>query len=420
MPVRLGEIVIDITPVRTEPAFRLVFAAQAVTTFTTALTNVAINLHVFQLTGSSVQVGAVGLVFGLALLAGLLGGGVLADRHERRRLVLASRIAVAVVLAGLAINAASPAPSLPFVYAAAVLAGFINGIAGSALMAVIPGTVRPARLVAAGALITLVSQFGAMIGPSVAGLIAAGPGVAACFAIDAAGYVVAVAFLWRLPRSAGSAEALSPLRSMAEGWHFVRRQPVVRGLLVIDLCAMVFAMPFALFPQLGTQVFGGGPSAVGLLYTAPAVGAFAGGLLSGWTGRFRHSGRALIASVLLWGLAITGFGLAGSLWLGLLCLAVAGVGDTTSEILRRALLQHHTPDRLQGRVSSVWLAQATTGPAVGGAFAGYAARLLGPSAGIVAGGAVCLLGVTLVALTMPGLRRANLQGDACQPSTSAA
>jgi MFS transporter, ENTS family, enterobactin (siderophore) exporter len=407
--VRLGEFVIDTTPLREDPAYRLVFVAQTVTVLTTAFTNVAINLHVYQLTGSSVQVGLVGLVFGLALLVGLLAGGVLADRRERRGLVLGSRAAVAVVLAGLAVNAALPHPMLWFVYLAAVLAGAINGIAGSALMAVIPAVTKPVHLAAAGALITVASQFGAMVGPSLAGLVADGPGVAACFAIDAAGYVAAVAMLWRLPMLMPDFSDAHPLRAIAEGWDFVRRNDVVRGLLIIDLWAMVFAMPYALFPEMGTTVFGGDASAVGLLYTAPAVGAFVGGLFSGWTGRFRHSGRALIGSVLLWGVSITAFGLAGNLWLALLFLAIAGVGDTTSEILRRALLQHHTPDRLQGRVSSLWLAQATSGPAVGNAEAGLAARLLGPGLGIVAGGIICVAGVCLVALTMPGLRRAGLR-----------
>jgi ENTS family enterobactin (siderophore) exporter len=418
--VRLGELVIDITPLRTSRAYRLVFAAQTLTVLTTALTNVAINLHVYQVTGSSVQVGLVSLVFGLALLAGLLAGGVLADRLDRRRLILGTRVLVAVVLAGLAVNAASPHPMLVVIYVAAVLAGGINGLGGSALMSAIPGLVKPAQLTAAGALITVTSQFGAMVGPSVAGLIAAGPGVSACFAIDALGYLVGVALMWFLPSLRPERSPQHPLRALVEGFQFVRRNQVIAGLLLIDVWAMVFAMPYSLFPQLGEEVFGGGPSTVGLLYTAPAVGAFVGALASGWTGRTRHSGRALIAAVAVWGLAITGFGLSGQLWLGLLCLAFAGLGDTTSEILRRALLQHYTPDHLQGRVSSLWLAQATSGTAVGNAEAGLAARLLGGAGAVVAGGLVCVFGVGLVAVTMPRLRRASLQGEPCHslPSTA--
>ncbi|MTD55762.1 enterobactin transporter EntS [Amycolatopsis sp. RM579] len=410
----------DVTPLRTSPAYRKVFAAQTLTVLTTALTNVGINLHVYQVTGSSVQVGLVSLVFGLALLAGLLAGGVLADRLDRRRLVLGTRSVVALILAGLAVNAALPHPVLAVVYFAAVLAGSINGLGGSALMSAVPSLVQPAQLAAAGALFTVTSQFGAMVGPTIAGFIAAGPGVAVCFAVDAAGYVLGVMLMWSIPSLRSDQEPQHPLRALAEGFRFVRGNQVVAGLLLIDVWAMVFAMPYSLFPQLAEQVFHGGPSTVGLLYTAPAVGAFLGALASGWTGRIRHSGRALIASVLLWGLAITAFGLSGHLWLGLLCLGIAGIGDTTSEILRRALLQHYTPDHLQGRVSSLWLAQATSGTAIGNAEAGLAARLLGGSGAVIGGGLVCVLGVCLVAVTMPRLRRASLQGDQCPslPSTA--
>ncbi|SFJ16225.1 MFS transporter, ENTS family, enterobactin (siderophore) exporter [Amycolatopsis sacchari] len=420
MLVRLGELVIDVTPLRTSSGYRRVFTAQTLTVLTTALTNVAINLHVYQLTGSSVQVGLVSLVFGLALLAGLLAGGVLADRLDRRRLILGTRTLVAVVLAGLAVNAALPHPLLGFVYVAAVLAGAINGLGGSALMAAVPALVAPAQLAAAGALFTVTSQFGAMVGPTVAGFLAAGPGVAACFAIDAIGYLAGVALMWRIPPLPSEREPQHPLRALAEGFRFVRKDRTVAGLLLIDAWAMVFAMPYSLFPQLGEEVFGGGPSTVGLLYTAPAVGAFAGALASGWTGRFRHSGRALIASVLCWGLAITALGLSGHLWLALVCLGIAGAADTTSEILRRALLQHYTPDHLQGRVSSLWLAQATSGSAVGNAEAGLAARLLGAPGAVIGGGLVCVVGVCLVALTLPALRRASLRGERCPslPSTA--
>ena len=413
-------MVIDITPLRAGRAYRLVFAAQTLTVLTTALTNVAINLHVYQVTGSSVQVGLVSLAFGLALLVGLLAGGVLADRFDRRRLVLGTRAVVAAVLVALAVNAAMPHPNLVVIYVAAVLVGAVNGVGGSALMAMIPGLVERAHLTAAGALITVTSQFGAMVGPTVAGLIAAGPGVALCFAIDAAGYVAGVALMWFIPPQRSDMQPQHPLRALAEGLRFVRRNQVIAGLLLIDVFAMVFAMPYSLFPQLGEEVFGGGPAVVGLLYTAPAVGAFVGALASGWTGRVRRTGWVLIGAVSVWGLAILAFGLAGVLWLGLLFLAIAGIGDTTSEILRRALLQHYTPDHLQGRVSSLWLAQATTGPAVGNAEAGLATRLLGGSGALVGGGIVCLLGVGLVALAMPGLRRATLRGEPCHSLTSTA
>ncbi|WP_297549062.1 enterobactin transporter EntS [Amycolatopsis sp.] len=409
--LRLGELVVDVAPLRTSVPFRRVFAAQTLTVVGSSLTNVGVNLQVFQLTESSLQVGLVSLVFGLALLLGLLVGGVLADRLDRRKVVLGTRAAVAVVLAGLAINAALPSPMLWFVYVAAVFAGGINGLGGAALMAAVPTLVGPKLIAASGALFTVTSQFGAMIGPALAGLVAAGPGIAVCFGVDAVGYVIGVSLMWFLPSlpAAPSDEPKQhPWRSVVEGFHFVRHNQVVAGLLVLDVWAMVFAMPYALFPQLGTQVFDGGPAAVGLLYTAPAIGAFLGALTSGWTGRVRHTGRTLIAAVTVWGLAIACFGLSGSLWPALAFLALAGLGDTVSEILRRALLQHYTPDHLQGRVGSVWLAQATGGTAVGNVEAGLVGRWLGASGAVFAGGLVCVAGVALTAMAMPKLRAASL------------
>ncbi|MGI5452297.1 enterobactin transporter EntS [Streptomyces sp. CA-249302] len=409
--MRLGEVVVDVAPLRSSRDFRLVFATQAISMLGTQLTSVAASLQIYELTGSTVQVGLMSAVLGMSLLVGLLAGGLLADRADRRRVVLVTRAVTAVVITGLAVNAALPDPHVWFVFVAAVLAGFTAGLGGPAMMAATPNLVPPGQLAAAGALTTLTAQLGGMLGPSLAGVIAAGPGLAWCFGIDAAIYVVGLVLLAPLPKlpPEGEAEQQHPLKAMAEGMRFLRGNQVVAGLLLIDVCAVVFAMPYALFPELGTEHFGGGPSTVGLLYTAPAVGSFFGALTSGWTGRIHHTGRALIGSVAVWGVAITFFGLSPNIWTALVFLALAGLGDTASEILRRALLQHYTPDRLQGRVGSLWLAQATAGPSVGNLEAGLVARALGSSAGAAAvGGLVCLAGVATVALAVPGLRRATL------------
>ncbi|MGC9535810.1 enterobactin transporter EntS [Streptomyces sp. UG1] len=409
--MKLGEVVVDVAPLRSSRDFRLIFATQAISMVGTHLTSVAASLQIYTLTGSSIQVGLMSLVLGLSLLVGLITGGLLADRVDRRKVMLVTRAVTAVVIAGLAVNAALPDPKVWFVFVAAVLAGFTAGLGGPALMAATPALVSPGQLAAAGALTTLTAQLGGMVGPSLAGVIAAGPGIAWCFAIDAAIYVVGLALLAPLPKLVpeGPAEAQHPLKAMGEGLRFLRGNQVVAGLLLIDVCAVVFAMPYALFPELGTEHFGGGPSTVGLLYTAPAVGSFFGALTSGWTGRVHHTGRALIGAVAVWGVAITCFGLSPNLWFALFFLGLAGLGDTASEILRRALLQHYTPDRLQGRVGSLWLAQATAGPSVGNVEAGLVARALGSSSGaVVLGGLVCLAGVGALALAMPGLRRATL------------
>ncbi|MGW6422133.1 enterobactin transporter EntS [Nocardia sp. NPDC055053] len=408
--VRLGDVVVDIGPLRAVPGFRFVLAAQAISMLGTHFTVVAVNLQVYQLTGSSLQVGAVGLVFGAALLIGMLSGGVLADRVDRRAIAVATRAAVVLVFAGLAVNATLPAPHLWVVYVAAVLAGGINGLGGPALMALVPTLVGPARLAAAAALTALAIQFGAVIGPALAGVIVAGPGLAVCFAIDAICFAISAVLLCLLapvPRSEATGDT-HPIRSIAEGISFVRRDRVVGGVLLIDTVAMVLAMPYALFPELASEHFGGGPQTVGLLYSAPAAGALLAAFAGGWAGRVRKTGAVLCAAVIVWGVAIMCVGLAASLWVALVALVFAGLADTTSEILRRALIQQRTPDRLQGRVAGLWLAQGTVAPNVGNMAAGLLSRVLPAPVVPVIGGVLCVGVVAAVALRMPGLRRASL------------
>ncbi|MEU0939104.1 enterobactin transporter EntS [Embleya sp. NPDC005971] len=414
--MRLGDIAVDITPLRANRDFRLLFTATALSMLGTALTSVGASIQVYDLGNSSLHVGLVNLVIGVSLCVGLLAGGVLADRADRRRLILATRAGSAVVVLALAGNALAPEPQLWFVYLAAIAAGVAGGLGAPALMAVTPALAGREHLAAAGALLTLTTQFGAMVGPSLAGLIAAGPGVAVCYLIDAAGFVVGAALLWRLPdlRPEPDADAdpdhdatQHPVQAILDGLRHVRANRIIRGLMLVDLAAVVLAMPYALFPEMGNEVFDGGPTAVGLLYTAPAVGAFLGALASGWIGRARRPGTTLIMVAALWGAAIAAFGLSRHLWLGLLLLALAGGADTISEILRRALLQQYTPDRLQGRVGSLWLAQATAGPATGNALSGGVARLLGPGATLVAGGVACVAAVLAVAGALPALRAAG-------------
>lgn len=412
--MRLGDVVVDIGPLRSAPRFRLVFAAQVISMLGTNLTMVAVNLQVYELTRSSLQVGAVAFVFGLSLMVGMLAGGVLADRADRRTVVVSTRAIVVLVFVGLAVNSALPAPHLWVVYLAAVLAGGINGLGGPALLAVVPSLVGPERLAAAASLTALATQFGAVIGPAVAGVVAAGPGLAVCFAADALCFAVSAILLCFLPALPPPEQGRDqrPIRSIIDGFSFVRGDRVVGGVLLIDTIAMVFAMPNVLFPELGTVHFGGGPETVGLLYSATAAGAFVGALVSGWAGRAARTGVVLAGSVIVYGTAIACLGLTASLWIALAALACAGLADTISEILRRALIQHRTPDRLQGRVGGLFLAQAIVAPGAGNMTAGLLARVLPIHAVPLLGGAVCIAGALLLIHCRPELRRASLTDEA--------
>ncbi|NUU24077.1 MAG: MFS transporter, partial [Streptomycetaceae bacterium] len=355
--MRLGEIAADTAPLRESREFRLLFAASALSMLGTALTSVAASIQVYDIGGSSLHVGMVNVVISVSLCVGLLTGGVVADRADRRTVILATRAGAAVVVLALAANALLDTPHLWVIYLLAVAAGLVNGFGAPALMAVTPALVGRQHLAAAGALLTLTTQFGAMVGPSVAGLVAAGPGVATCYLLDASGFAVGAVLLWRLPElrprhdrpgddkpaddkpadgetaadpGAAPEDAGHPLRDIAAGWAHVRADPVIRALMLVDLFAVVLAKPYALFPQMGERVFDGGPMTVGLLYSAPSVGAFLGALTSGWTGRATRPGLALALAAGGWGLAVAAFGLGETLWLALPLLAVAGYADTIS------------------------------------------------------------------------------------------
>jgi ENTS family enterobactin (siderophore) exporter len=199
-------------------------------------------------------------------------------------------------------------------------------------------------------------------------------------------------------------------RSLAEGFRHVRHDGVLGGMLLIDTSAMLFGMPAGLFPALATKHFHGGSATFGLLTAAPAAGAMAGAATSGWTGRVRRPGLVVIWAGLLWGAAVVGFGLTRSLAVALLFLALAGGSDMISEILRNALLQIYAPERLRGRLSSLYLAQVNTAPALGNTEAGIVAQLSSLTISVVSGGLACVAGALLLGALIPSLRNATLAG----------
>lgn len=399
-------LLIDTSPLRESRDFRVLFVGQIVSFFGTQLTVVAVPFQVYQLTGSSLQVGLVSLVQIVPLIVGSLIGGAMADSIDRRRLLLWMQVALAVSTAGLALNAALDRPALwPLYVLPAVAAGF-SGLDKPARNAAIPGLLPRRLLPAAYALWQVQYQVGFLLGPAVAGLLLAGFGLGPVFWIDVATYAVAFFAVLRmrpLPPEGGGTPASAA--SIAEGLRFLRRRPVLVGTFAIDLDAMVFGMPRALFPALGTGLFGGGAQAVGLLYAAPGAGALVGSLLTGWVSRVEHQGRAVLVAVTIWGLAIAGFGLSSWLPLALVLLAMAGAADVISAVFRNTILQLSVPDSLRGRLSAVHIAVVTGGPRLGDTEAGAVAALAGPRFSVVSGGLACVAGVAVTAWLLPQFAR---------------
>ena len=288
------------------------------------------------------------------MFIGLLAGGMLADRHDRRTLIMAVQLPQAVSRG--AADGQQPARATRQLWPLYVITfgiGLCSGLSAPASTAATPALVGEHQLAAAAALNATASQLGQLGGPAIAGLLIAGPGLASCYAIDAVCFAV---FGAGHDRPAGRCRRVTRaqrpgLQSLAEGFRYVRHNGVVGGMLLVDTNAMIFGMPSALFPALASTHFHGGPATFGLLVAAPGLGAMVGAATSGWTGRLRRPGLVVIGAGMVWGAAIAAFGLVGSLPLALFFLALAGMGDLISEVLRNALLQRYTPDQLRGRVS---------------------------------------------------------------------
>jgi MFS family permease len=400
----------DVTPLRESRQYRLLYAGELLAFLGSQLTVVAVPLQVYLLTRSSLAVGLVGLAqLGPLLVCSLLGGAVV-DAVDRRVLLVWVQLARGALGVGLVANALRPQPLLWPLYALTAAGAGLQAIDAPARTAAIPALVRRELLPAAAALHQILMQVGLVAGPALAGLLVGQAGLAAAYAIEvgtfAAASLLALA-LRPLPPGAGAARA--GIASVREGLRFLRGRRALQGTFLIDLNAMVFGMPRALFPALGTGLFHGGPGTVGLLYAAPGAGALLGALTAGWVGGVRRQGRAVLLAVTVWGAAITVFGLVAWLPLALALLAVAGAADVISAVFRNTILQLTVPDGLRGRLAAIHIGVVTGGPRLGDAEAGAVAAIAGPRVSVVSGGLACLAGVALIAWRLPELGRTAIE-----------
>jgi MFS family permease len=408
LPRRLSRrILLDLSPVRQTRDFRALLGGLGVSTLGNQLTAVSVPYQVYATTHSSLYVGLVSLAQLFPLIFGSLLGGSLADSADRRRLLLAVEALGALSSAGLALNA-DFGPALWPLFCFPAVTAALSGVDSAARNAMVPGMVGLRLVPAANAMFQSLFQTGAIVGPAAAGLLLAGAGVRAVYWLDVLSFLAAVAAVFAISpqpaRAAGAGARRPGWHATVEGLRFVRRTPAVQGAYLIDVDAMVFGMPRALFPALAATVFGGGAATVGLLYAAPGFGALFGALTSGWVGRVRRQGLAVICAVLVWGLAITGFGLVRVLPVALVLLAVAGWADVLSAVFRNTIIQFSGPDSLRGRLMGVQVAVVAGGPRLGDLEAGAVATAFGDTVSVVSGGLLCVAGAVLVARLLPGFR----------------
>ena len=402
-----SRILIDVDPLRDSRDFRLLFAGQLIAVLGAMLALVAIPFQVYALTHSSLQVGAVSLAQLGPLIVGALAGGTVSDALGRRQVLTAALGGLVLTSGGLALNASLPHPPVAVIYLVSAAAAGLGGVVSTTCTAAVPSLVAARHLVPAYAFMQVVDQTGMVAGPALAGLLIGVVPLPWVYALVAASYLAAALTMWRMSPGPPPATAAGRpgLGSIAEGLRYLRGRQAVQGAYLIDINAMVFGMPKALFPALAAGVFHGGPGTLGCLYAAPAAGALVGALTTGWLDRARRPGWSAIVAVCVWGGAITSFGFARMLWLALALLAVAGWADVISAVLRSTILQSSVPDELRGRMSGLQIAVVEGGPRLGDLEAGTVASLVSAEFSIVSGGLACVAGAALLTLLLPGFRR---------------
>lgn len=423
------KVLADTRPLR-DPDYRRLWTSGIVTTIGAQLSVVAVPTQIFQLTGSSGYVGLAGL-FGLVppIVFGLWGGA-LADVMDRRTLLLITNAGTGLTALAFWIQAAVGAGNVWLVLGLfAVQQGFF-AVNQPTRSATIPRLLPESQLAAANSLSMTVTQFGAIAGPVLAGALIPVIGLSTLYLIDAIALLVTLWAVWRLPSlpPTGSVRRAG-LRTVFDGFAYLATQRILLASFAVDIIAMVFGMPRALFPQIAHETFGDpatGGVALGLLFASMSAGAVLGGVFSGWIPRVRRQGLAVIVCIALWGLAMVGFGLAvgltghglgvaAGLWIALACSAFGGAVDMVSAALRMTMLQTVATDEMRGRLQGVFIVVVAGGPRIGDVAHGFAAASLGTAVAAAGGGVLVVVGVVLAALAFPAFVRYRVGRSAAEP-----
>ena len=417
---RLRDGLVDLRPLRVSPDFRRLWTSGLVSGTAVQMSVVAVLFQVWEMTGSPVWVGTIGLVQALPMIVlGLLGGAV-ADALDRRRVVVRTTALQTLVALGLTLQAVLDVSSLALVLALVGLQASCAALGAPARRTFVKRLLPPQLLAAGVALHMIAFQAAVMAGPALGGVLVGAVGVGACYGLNAVGFLVALRAVHRLPPMPPERDAAAPtdgpvgrgrlrlgrvVRALTEGVRITARRPVLRGSFLTDLAATLLAFPVALFPMINELRFGGDPATLGLFLSAIAVGGLLAGVWSGAVTRSAHLGWIQLGAATVWSAALAGFGLAEPLWLALGLLGVAGAADTTSVTTRGAMVQLDTDDRLLGRVSSVEHVIGAAGPDLGNFRAGLVAGWTSPAAAAVSGGVLCVVAIAVIALTHPQVAR---------------
>ena len=400
---RLRGVAVDTTALRESRDYRVLVIGGLISGIGTQVTLVALPFQIYVLTSSSFLVGLLGLVELVPLVVVALLGGTLADRMDRRRLLLISQVVQAGTSLCLVIGAAAGSPPVGVLYLIAAVASGASAVDRPTRAAMVPALVGPERLRSAISFNYGLVQVAMVVGPAMGGIIIAAGGLTWAYAVDVATFLAMIAAAWAIaspPRPAVEPGA-SFLSAVRDGIRFAGRSGELMGSFAIDILAMTFGMPRALFPALALTVYDAGPEGVGILYAAVSAGAVVAAFSTGWMIHARRLGRIVVFAVLVWGVGIACLGLTSELWVGALCLLVAGAADSVSAVCRSTILQTVTPDEMRGRMSAIFTLVVAGGPRLGDVESGTVAAVGGTQLSVVSGGVICVLGIVPVLAAFP-------------------
>ncbi len=394
-------MLVDITPLRRYRDFRLLFIGQLVSTLGSMISYVATPYQVYELTKDSFMVGVLGTVQLVPVLVFGLIGGAYADRLDRRKLLLVSEFFLSLGILGLFLNAASSSPKLWLIFVLTAFLQAVNAFHRPAMEAMTQKLVHPEYYGAVAALGALRSSVGAIAGPAIGGVLIASFGLKIGYLVDLLTFVVALVCVFLMKASVAPEQNAgeSSWKSIRESLQFALRRPVLVGTYVVDIVAMTFAFPTALFPAMAEAW--GGAKAAGILFSAMSIGGFVIAIASGWTNKIRRHGAAVLWAAFLWGLAIVGVGLSSNLWLAVFFLACAGAADAVSGIFRMVIWNETIPNEKRGKLAGLEMISYMTGPLLGNMRAGWMAGYGGPAYSVLVGGIFCAVGVVACGIALP-------------------
>ena len=404
----MRKFALDISPLKKYRELRLLFASGMITRLGSAMTMVALPFQIKILTNSYVAVGLMGLVQLAPLIIFGLYGGVLADAVDRKKMILIAEASSLLMTVILFINAVLPHPHVLVLYFVGAAFAGLSGLSGPSLGAILPRIVKHEDMSSANALMGLRWQVGAIVGPSIGGLIVSTAGVSTGYAIDVISYVMSLIFISLLKPVPPGAKSVPPsFKSLIDGLQYAISRKDLLGTYLVDLSAMFFAMPTALFPFWADSLHA--RWALGLFYSSITVGAMLTTLTSGWMKHYPHHGRAIMFAAIAWGGFVALAGTVHSLALVLVCLTLAGAADEVSALFRSLVWNQSIADEYRGRLGGIELLSYSVGPLGGQMRSGTMAAWTNLRTSVVSGGLMCIGFVVLAAGLLPKFRKYDVR-----------